>query len=185
MPHIQETSPDRRRFLALAGAAAGTVLFGRAGPAWAGLHAPRRLSFYSVHTDEALDTVYWEGGRYLPDALAAVDHHLRDFRTGDVRPIDCRLLDLLHALNGVLENRAPLHVISGYRCPATNAMLARRSRQVARNSYHVYGRAIDVRLPTRDLATLREAALDLAGGGVGYYPGDNFVHLDTGPVRCW
>lgn len=145
----------------------------------------RRLSFYNIHTRESLDTVYWQDGRYLPEALAAIDRHLRDFRTGDVRPIDSRLLDLLAELNRLMHNQEPLHVISGYRCPATNAMLARRSSGVARNSYHLRGMAIDVRLPSRQLRELRDGAVHLARGGVGYYPGSNFVHMDTGPVRSW
>lgn len=153
--------------------------------AHAAASAPRRISFYNIHTREALNTVYWRDGRYDPPALAAIDYHLRDFRSGDVKPIDVRLLDLLHALNQRLGNADPVHVISGYRCPATNAMLARRSNQVASNSYHVKGMAIDIRVPAYRLADLRDAALELCCGGVGFYPGSNFIHVDTGPVRAW
>lgn len=184
-PQARRAAYGRRRFLGLAAAAGGgLVLSGRG--AIAGLAgAPRALSFYNIHTDEALETVYWEDGRYLSDALGAIDHHLRDFRTNEVWPIDRRLLDLLAHLNQVLDNRAPLHVISGYRCPATNAMLARRSNGVAKNSYHLHGMAIDFRLPGRRLGALRNAAVQLAGGGVGYYQQSNFIHMDTGPVRSW
>lgn len=176
---------DRRRFLGLVGGVGCALASGGMNAAFAATTVPRGLSFYNIHTREALSLVYWRDGRYLGDALAAIDHHLRDFRTGDVRPIDAHLLDLLNALNGRLGHAHPLHVISGYRCPETNAMLARRSNQVARNSYHVKGMAIDVRSPAVPLTHLRDAALDLGWGGVGYYPGSDFVHLDTGPVRSW
>jgi uncharacterized protein YcbK (DUF882 family) len=145
----------------------------------------RRLDFYNTHTGESLSAVYWEGGRYLKDGLATIDYALRDFRTDQVRSIDPQLLDLVHRLRVVLACDGPVHVISGYRSPATNAMLARRSRSVAKNSYHVKGMAIDLRLPERQLKDVHAAALALAGGGVGYYPKSDFVHMDTGPVRTW
>ena len=128
---------------------------------------------------------YWERGRYLPDSLREIDFILRDFRTGDVRTIDPALLDLLHRLCATMEYEASISVISGYRCPATNAMLAARSNRVAKNSFHVRGMAIDFRLPGRQLATVRASAMALASGGVGYYPQSDFVHVDTGPVRAW
>jgi uncharacterized protein YcbK (DUF882 family) len=174
----------RRRFLGLA--AAGCVLGLSPGNiAKAAVADARRLSFYSLHTQEWLSAVYWQGGRLLPDALAEIDWHLRDFRTGDVHPIDPGLLDLLHRLSGALGYDRPIHVISGYRCAKTNAMLAARSGAVAKNSYHVRGMAIDLRLPGRSLRDVQRAALDLAGGGVGFYPRSDFVHVDTGPVRRW
>lgn len=182
---FQPSTCNRRRLFGWAAGAGCAFLVGRAPRAGAATSAPRSLHFYSIHTREALEAVYWHDGRYDPSALAAIDHHLRDFRSGDVKPIDVRLLDLLHALNERLGNGDPVHVISGYRSPATNAMLARRSRQVAKNSYHVKGMAIDVRVPAYRLADLRDAALGLCQGGVGYYPGSNFIHLDTGPVRAW
>lgn len=179
------TACGRRRFLGWSLAVSCGLLIpgGRAAAAATG--PARQLEFYNLHTGEALRAVYWEGGRYLPDALAEIDHVLRDFRTGEVRSIDPALLDLLHRLRLAMECDRPVHVISGYRCPATNAMLARRSNGVAKNSYHVKGMAIDLRLPDRDLKDLRNAALTLAGGGVGYYPKSDFVHMDTGPVRNW
>ena len=175
----------RRRMLGLSGAAAVTGVLGWSGAARAAVGAPRTLRFESVHTDECLEVTYWRDGRYLPEALGAIDYHLRDFRTGDVLPIDSLLLDLLHAVNTRLDNRAPLLVISGYRSPATNAMLAARSPNVSKTSLHMRGMAIDVRLPDVPLATLRDTGLELGWGGVGYYPDDKFVHLDTGPVRAW
>jgi uncharacterized protein YcbK (DUF882 family) len=145
----------------------------------------RRLAFHNLHTGESLSSVYWEDGRYLADALAEIDHVLRDFRTGEVHRIDPALLDLVHRLGVALGSAQPFHVISGYRSPETNAMLASKSGGVAKNSYHVKGMAIDLRLPDRRLEDLRAAALALAGGGVGYYPKSDFIHMDTGPVRAW
>jgi uncharacterized protein YcbK (DUF882 family) len=175
---------SRRRFVGWSLAAAGVLLCGANG-ARAGTEAARQLAFYNLHTGESLRAVYWEGGRYLEDGLAEIDYVLRDFRTGEVRSIDPKLLDLVHRLRRTMDDDEPVHVISGYRSPATNAMLARRSNGVAKNSYHVKGMAIDLRLPDRRLADLRAAAMALAGGGVGYYPKSNFVHVDTGPVRAW
>jgi uncharacterized protein YcbK (DUF882 family) len=151
----------------------------------AAVSGARRLSFYSLNTQEKLSTVFWQDGRLVPAALAEIDHHLRDFRTGDVRPIDPALLDLLHRLSGVMRYEEPIHVISGYRSAKTNAMLARRSNRVAKSSYHLRGMAIDIRLPKRGLGEVRRAAIQLARGGVGFYPGSDFVHVDTGPVRSW
>jgi uncharacterized protein YcbK (DUF882 family) len=175
---------DRRRMLGLTLAAGCGLLFGTARPA-AAQTAARKLSFDNVHTGEKLAAVYWQDGRYLIDSLREIDYELRDFRTGDVYAIDPRLLDLLYQLRQELTYHGPVHVISGYRCPATNAMLAARSKQVAKNSYHMLGMAIDIRLPGRPLEELRDAAILLGRGGVGYYPESDFVHVDTGPVRFW
>lgn len=153
--------------------------------AQAAVSGERRLNFYSLNTQESLSAVFWQDGRLIPDALAEIDYHLRDFRTGDVRSIDPGLLDLLHRLSSLMDYEAPLHVISGYRSPKTNAMLARRSNRVAKKSYHLRGMAIDIRLPERRLEALRDGARKLAGGGVGFYPSSDFVHVDTGPVRSW
>ena len=145
----------------------------------------RSVAFHNLHTGESLNTVHWEQGAYVRDALSEVNHVLRDFRTGDVHPIDPGLLDLLDSLSARLETRSPFHVISGYRSPKTNAMLHERSNGVASKSLHMKGLAIDIRLADVDLARLHQAALDLRGGGVGYYPSSDFVHVDVGPVRRW
>ena len=147
--------------------------------------AARKLDFHSLHTGEKLAATYWENGRYLADGLREIDHVLRDFRTGEVYPIDPALLDLLYRLRLAMDYERPIGVISGYRCPATNAMLAARSSGVAWNSFHLRGMAIDIRLQGRPLASVRDAAIVLGRGGVGYYPGSDFVHVDTGPVRRW
>ncbi len=146
---------------------------------------PRAVALHNLHTDEKLEAVYFDDGAYVPDALAAVNHVLRDFRTGDVHPMDPRLLDLLHTLSGTVESRRPFQIISGYRSPWTNAMLHETTPGVANNSFHMKGMASDIRLPDVELANLHRAALALGRGGVGYYPESDFVHVDVGPVRRW
>jgi uncharacterized protein YcbK (DUF882 family) len=175
---------NRRRFLARSLAATGLLLPATTLTA-AEQPAVRQASFYNTHTGESLTALYWEYGHYVPTGLTEIDYVLRDFRTGDVHRIDPELVDLVHRLRLALAYEGPVHVISGYRSPKTNAMLARRSRKVAKNSYHMKGKAIDLRLPGCPLEEVRAAALDLGGGGVGFYPGPQFVHVDTGPVRTW
>ncbi len=128
---------------------------------------------------------YCRGGRYLPEALYRINYILRDFRTGEIKPIDVHLLDTLYRLSRKVSRRCTFHIISGYRSPATNARLRRKSRGVAKNSYHMYGKAIDIYVPGYRLSRLRRQALKLRAGGVGYYPKTGFVHLDVGPVRQW
>jgi len=178
---------SRRRALRLAvGAVAAFV----AAPAIAapriGIATDRRsLSFYNLHTGESLDLVYWSNGAYEPEALNRINHVLRDFRTGDVHPIDPRLLDLLVEVDRTIGSTGPYQVISGYRSAATNALLRREGEGVAKSSLHMQGQAIDVRVPGCRLAELRRAAMSLRGGGVGYYPQSDFVHIDVGRVRYW
>jgi len=147
--------------------------------------ANRALSLSHTHTGERLTVEYFSGGTYLQDALATVNHFLRDFRTGEVHDIDARLLDLLHGLKGLTGSARPFQVISGYRSPATNEMLRHRSEGVAAGSLHMKGQAIDIRLADVPLPELRRAALEARAGGVGYYPASDFVHVDTGRVRFW
>ncbi|MFA7429648.1 MAG: DUF882 domain-containing protein [Rhodospirillaceae bacterium] len=147
--------------------------------------AARALQFHNLHTGEALHATYWERGRYRPDALGEINYLLRDHRTGDVGTMAPALLDLLHRLHRVMRSHEPFEVISGYRSPKTNAALAARSGGVATDSLHMRGMAIDVRLPGRALRDLHMAALNLKGGGVGYYRKSNFIHLDVGAVRRW
>lgn len=145
----------------------------------------RALSFTHMHTGERLAVEYFNGGAYLTDALATINHFLRDFRTGDVHAIDADLLDLVHGLAGLTHTTRPFQVISGYRSPATNEMLRHRSEGVAAGSLHMKGQAIDIRLADVPLVKLRQAALEVRRGGVGYYPASDFVHVDTGRVRTW
>lgn len=143
------------------------------------------LRFHHLHTGERLEAAYRRGGRLQRPALAAIDHLLRDFRTGEVHAIDASLLDLLAGLGTRLDTRAPFEVISGYRSPRTNRMLAAAGHGVARRSLHMHGLAIDVRLPGRRLEVLRDAARGMRAGGVGFYPKPGFVHVDVGRVRFW
>lgn len=176
--------PSINRRTLLLGALAVLPAAGLPRMAAAAVLEPRRLRFLHTHTSERLDVVYAEQGRYVPDALAEIDQLLRDFRTGDVHAIDPGLLDILHALQQRTGGRR-YEIISGFRSPVTNAMLRNNGGGVAQRSLHMDGQAIDVRLPGVPLAQLRQAALDLRAGGVGYYPGSDFVHLDTGRVRFW
>ncbi len=153
---------------------------------------PRYLKFRHLHTDKDLDVVYWDNGRYVWDALQAVNQHLADFRTLEVHPIDVRLLDILFTLQAVTGSKEPYRIVSAFRSAATNEMLADQSAatnagtsQVAKKSQHMEGKAIDMRLNDVSLTGLRDAALALKGGGVGYYPDSGFIHVDIGPVRTW
>jgi uncharacterized protein YcbK (DUF882 family) len=146
----------------------------------------RRLSLYNIHTGESLKTVFWADGGYVEEGLSDIDRILRDFRTGEATRIDPALLDLLaHVQRQTGATGKTFDVISGYRSPRTNAMLHQRSTAVATKSQHQLGKAIDVRLNGVDLHRLRAAGRAAQTGGVGYYPAENFVHLDTGRVRFW
>jgi len=145
----------------------------------------RRLFLQNLHTGDTVKTVYWEDGRYLDDALAEARFALRDWRNGQQHAMDRDLFDIFHELSARLETDRPFQIISGYRSPATNAALHAKSSGVAGKSLHVRGMATDIRIEGVQLAHLRNAALDLGRGGVGYYPVSNFVHVDTGRVRRW
>jgi len=175
---------NRRKFLCLG---AGTVATLMASPAFAKIsrRQERSLSFYHTHTGEQTSTVYWAEGDYLDGGLQEINTILRDHRSGEVYAIDSGLLDLLYVLQSQVNSKQTYQIISGYRSPATNAVLRKKSSGVAKRSYHMQGKAIDVRLPGCDLKKLHSAALALKSGGVGYYPGSNFIHVDVGPVRHW
>ena len=145
----------------------------------------RSLSFYNTHTGERLGVCYFKNGAYCPGAMGQINHILRDHRTGDIEAMDARLMDLLYTVNLRLGSCSSFHIISGYRSPKTNALLRKNSTGVAKFSYHMLGRAIDIRLPGCDTRKLRQACLDLEFGGVGYYPRSDFVHVDTGAFRTW
>lgn len=159
-------------------------------PAWARINitssAERSLSLLNTHTGEHLkEVVYWESGKYIPDALKHIDHVLRDHRTDEVHPIDPMTLDLMAAISRKVDAKRPFQIISGYRSPKTNNSLRNNSTGVAKNSYHMQGKAVDLRLPGVPLKVVRKAALELRMGGVGYYPKSDFVHIDSGRVRSW
>ena len=147
----------------------------------------RQLSFFHTHTGKRLDIVYSRNGEYLPEALDRINRFLSDFRTGDVTDIDPALLDLIYDVREELGGDGTYQVISAYRSPVTNEMLRNRSANsgVARNSQHTHGRAIDVRLEGVATNVLRDQALAMQRGGVGYYESSDFVHMDTGRVRHW
>lgn len=146
----------------------------------------RGLAMFNTHTREKIDLVYATGERYLPQALGGLNHFLRDHYTGQVGQIDPEVFDLLHSVRELLGSKSSFEVISGYRCDATNRHLRQtRGGGVAEKSLHTQGKAIDVRLPGVPLAELRKAALSLRAGGVGFYPHEQFVHIDTGRVRTW
>jgi len=143
------------------------------------------LAFHNTHTGDQLNLTYFEQGRYIKDALHEINHLFRDYHDGTVHPIDPALLDQLYDLKHTLEVRKPFHIVSGYRSPATNADLRKHSDGVAKNSLHMEGRAIDIRIEGLDTIRIRNAALAMQRGGVGYYEKSDFVHLDTGSVRTW
>lgn len=178
---------SRRRFFALAAWGAAAALFpGVAGATRPPSRATRRLSFHNLHTDERFDACYWEHGTYVPSVLERIDAVLRDHRTGEIRRMDPRLIDLVFALTVRLGNSAPVQVVSGYRSAATNELLrAADPGRIAGRSLHLSGEAVDLCFTDRSLRAVRDAALSLHGGGVGYYPRTGFVHLDVGAVRRW
>lgn len=181
-------SDPRRLFLRHAGGLvlAGALLPLPARSALASLPDARSLSFEHTHTGERIALVYAVGDQFVPESLAALNHFLRDHYSGQVGVIDPQLFALLYRLRQTLCCAAPFQVISGYRSPATNARLRKtRGGGVASHSLHMDGKAIDIRLPGVALSDLRDAALSLRAGGVGFYPQEQFVHADTGRVRDW
>lgn len=191
---------NRRRFLEIGGLAVlgGALALSRpfggaalaaapadANPAAAAAAASRSLLLHNTHTGESGRCIFAAPGGYLADGLARANRLLRDHRTGDVHAIDPALLDLLHDLAEDLGTTPEFEIISGYRSPATNALLRRGGKGVARRSYHMQGKAVDVRLRGIELQRLHRAALAQRRGGVGLYSASGFVHVDTGPVRSW
>lgn len=185
--HLNAESGSRRLFLQRAGKWFITgALATMASPVLAAARGARRLDLEHLHTGEHLSVVFGVGGRYVQRALERLNHFLRDHYTGEVGSIDPQLFDLLFAVRRELGCQQPFQVISGFRCAATNATLRKTGGGgVAKQSLHMEGRAIDVRLAGAPLADLREAAISLQAGGVGFYPQEEFVHLDTGRVRSW
>jgi uncharacterized protein YcbK (DUF882 family) len=145
----------------------------------------RSISLVNTHTGEELTTEFFRAGSYADQSLTALNHLLRDYRTGDVAPIDPRLFDLLHDMALLADREPRFEVISGYRSPATNAMLSAQSGGVAKRSLHMQGQAIDIRLAGYRTDRLRDLALSMNSGGVGYYRKSDFIHVDTGRVRTW
>jgi uncharacterized protein YcbK (DUF882 family) len=182
-------SVTRRALFAIASAAVTTAIVSPAiiRPAEAARRpfAARSLTLDNLHTGERLNTVYWANGHYLPEALRRINWVLRDHRTNEVHEIEPPLIELMARLHQRLATREPFQIISGYRSPATNAMLAATTEGVAGNSLHIQGMAVDIRVPGRALVKVRRAAVTMRAGGVGYYPRSDFVHVDAGRVRYW
>ncbi|EPV8284862.1 DUF882 domain-containing protein [Vibrio alginolyticus] len=176
---------SRRDFLKMT---AGGVVLASALPSfsWASLpDEPRALAMNNLNTGEILETCYFDGKRYINDELQRLNEFCRDHRRNEVHPMDRRLFDQISQIQKLIGTEAEVIVISGYRSPATNASLRNGSSRVAKKSMHMEGKAIDFRLDGVKLSTVRDAALSLKAGGVGYYLGSNFVHIDTGAVRSW
>ena len=145
----------------------------------------RRLSMYSGRTGETLNTIYWIDDKYIDEAVHEISVFMRDWRANSVKTIDHRTLDIMAASHNVMNVSEPYIMLSGYRSAKTNAMLRRRSSGVARNSLHMKGQAVDLRLKSRSVTQMARAALSCRAGGVGKYRNANFVHMDCGDVRSW
>ena len=178
------SDPQRRSFLrnctAMMVLGSGLIPFGVAQAA-----SSRELQLLNTHTGERLQQCYFRDGAFAPEACQRLNHFLRDHRTGDVSAIDPRLFDLLYSVQHEVGHRGTIEIISGYRSHATNAKLNAASSGVAKRSLHMEGKALDIRLSGFDTARLRDAALSLRAGGVGYSAKSDFVHMDTGRVRHW
>ena len=145
----------------------------------------RRINIYNPRTDERLDAIYYTHGEYIPGVMAEVDRVLRDFRTNEMHQIDPRAVDIVSATQYMIGHDRPFSVISGFRSRRTNDALRRRSSGVAKNSYHLRGMAMDLRMKGVSADTVANIGERLAAGGVGRYSSSNFVHLDSGPFRQW
>ena len=181
------TSISRR---ALLGAFAATTLtaaptFSNAAGFLRGAGDIRRIKMYSGRTGEKIDMIYWIEGEYIKDALKEINFFMRDWRTNGTVGIDARTVDIITATHNLLDVNEPYMLLSGYRSPATNAMLRSKSRGVAKNSLHMKGQAADLRLGSRSVSQIYRAASSCHAGGVGRYSRSNFVHVDCGPVRSW
>ncbi|MGR6861703.1 DUF882 domain-containing protein [Aliivibrio salmonicida] len=183
---MSEFSPLRRKILLGGAATVGLSLFPTLSFASQFENTPRKLALNNLHTGEELQTEYFNGRGYQNTELAKLNHLCRDFRRNESIAMDTGLFDQLSAIQKVIGCDTQVQIISGYRSPATNEMLRGKSHGgVAKKSLHMLGRAMDFRLEGVPLAEVRKAALSLKAGGVGYYPGSNFVHIDTGRVRFW
>ncbi len=182
----REPQLTRRSFLKGGAMAAAAAFLPRAASGAVRIPAGEKsLAFYNLHTGEKLKSVYWAQGEYVAESLRDINHVLRDPLNNKVHEIDTRLLDLLFSIRQELDTPQAFHVISGYRSPETNAFLRAHTTGVAEHSLHLVGKAIDIRTPATDLRGLQKVAMALKGGGVGYYPKSDFVHVDVGRVRYW
>ncbi len=186
-------SVSRRKFLGFGALAAGTLaassvinpVSAAAFSKGSTFDGARRISFRNTHTGEIFSGVYRVGDKYLPDAFDRINIVMRDFRSNELFPIDPRVIDIIYSVHELTRQTEPYEVLSGYRCPKTNAGLRSHGEGVAKNSLHMTGQAVDLRLPGFDTKQIRNLAISLKAGGVGYYPKSDFVHMDTGDVRTW
>jgi len=189
--HTSAPVLNRRKFLGLGALAAVSTVATTSiiNPASAAIFkgdgGARKVSFRNSHTGETFSGVYRVGDKYLPDAFDRINIVMRDFRSDELFPIDPRAIDIIYAVHQQTQMSEPYEILSGYRCPKTNATLRGASGGVAKNSLHMTGQAIDLRLPGFNTKRIRDLAVSLRAGGVGYYPKSNFVHMDTGDVRTW
>jgi uncharacterized protein YcbK (DUF882 family) len=178
---------SRRHFLKTAGAIATFLASPAALAKSRKLTGSRTISLHNLHTEEKIKVDYWVDGKYEPEALAEIDLVLRDHRANEVCSMDPKLIDILHNIQQrtLGSTGKPVEVVSAYRSPTTNNNMRRYKRGVARNSFHMLGQAVDIRVPGIDHQDLYRAAVGLEEGGIGYYGRAGFVHLDTGKFRTW
>lgn len=184
----EKTNTSRRNMLAglfAATAATAAPVYTKAAGFIRGAGDVRRIRLRSTRTGEAVDTIYWVEGQYIPEALSEISWFMRDWRENELIQYDRRNIDILAATLRLMDTDEAYHVVSGYRSPATNRMLSRRSNGVAQNSYHMRGMAADLKLSSRSIHQMAKAAEACNAGGVGKYGRSNFVHMDCGPVRTW
>ncbi len=143
------------------------------------------LNLYNVHTGEKVRGPFWQDGRYVPETMRAIRRMMRDHRANQVHSIDQNLIELMHAIQTRVGAQKPLEIVSAYRSPHTNEMLREAGYGVAENSYHLVGKAVDIRVPGFRISQLSNMAKSMRRGGVGTYGSGNFLHIDTGPVRYW
>ncbi len=186
--HSTLNRATRRSLVTAVCSAVAIVAFPLGAPAFSILKGAgdiRRLKMHCAVTSESINTIYWIEGEYIQAALNEINHFMRDWRANQTYKMKARNLDVISATHGLLETDEPFHLKSGYRTPATNAKLRRRSRNVARNSLHMTGEAADISLNGRSTAAIADAAEQCKGGGVGRYRRSGFVHVDCGEIRCW
>jgi uncharacterized protein YcbK (DUF882 family) len=179
------TTLSRRSLFSFAAGACSLLLINKPASAARLLVPEKRLFITRTHAGETFNGVFWVAGQYDPDALARIKRLLRDPNDHANPHIDTALVELMARMQRTLDTRHPLDVVSGYRSPRTNAMARRTDRRVAKNSFHMQGKAVDIRVSGYSLSQLRRAALSLQAGGVGTYPRRDFLHIDVGPVRNW
>lgn len=187
MSIAKEPRVTRRRLLGAfaATAVSAAPFYANAASFLRGAGDVRMLQMYSGRTGERMNTIYWIEGEYIPEALTEINFFMRDWRRDEAFNMDTRNLDIMAAAHRLLDVSEPYLLLSGYRSPATNAMLRSRSGNVARNSRHMSGEAADLRISGRSVSQVARAAIACNSGGVGSYSRSNFVHMDCGPVRAW